>query len=525
MATYTLTAAVGSFVLTGKAAGLRAPGGVSWAEIVGGVVVAVSSGSAVPTSDSTTIYSNLSGVSPTPSVGWYFSEICQTYSAAAPTIPPGDVAPPYPPGGTPPTPGDPTYPTGPGDDGGTAPPAFLVPSLIAFHADREAAISVASCPSASTELSTKLRTAFDLTDCCLIRLQADVETEVTGALLTLKYSLDAGATWTILSAGGTGPTVTVATAGDQRGTFLNIDPAAMGDVLLSVFVSGGDGATTLELGNVAALCYLKANEGDCAVVTETSECGIEAGVNSQDFALYASIAALEAAFVAGTDTLMTALGAGSLDDGSIGPAASFNGVDGIIATYSSTPKDGYPIYSDFTADSSSHDKADVTYKRVLTMGAGLDTDGTAPNVSSDFGLCLVECGIYDGGGGFSHSDFCYVSLRGGNIYFDYFSGGSIPTGAGILIDPISAWTGRPIQLLIRIERHSSTETKVTVCLDDACPATPTIVHQAVYTSECTNPSFLEVQADQFYFNNLITSPVVNYLHQYGYTFTASDYGL
>lgn len=104
---------------------------VSYAVVVDGRVVSVASGP-LPDSTTTTSYIDLTGIT-TPAVGDYFSEICNTFSASEPTIPPGEVVPPY---------TNITYNTtitiinnyDDDDEAGPTPIAFTVPQLIVFHA-------------------------------------------------------------------------------------------------------------------------------------------------------------------------------------------------------------------------------------------------------------------------------------------------------------------------------------------------------------------------------------------------------
>lgn len=124
----------GAFTFSGKAVNFIAPGAVTYATIVNGIVTSIDSGALLPSTD-TTIYFDLTGVSPLPEIGYYFSEVCQTFSATPPAVPPGDIAPPFVPGGEPPVITDPggNGPDGP-DEPGPVPLAFTIPVLIPFHA-------------------------------------------------------------------------------------------------------------------------------------------------------------------------------------------------------------------------------------------------------------------------------------------------------------------------------------------------------------------------------------------------------
>ena len=123
----------GAYLLGGQDVQFIAPGAVTYGTIVDGVLVAISTGGLPPSTDAI-LYFNLAGYSPLPTVGDYFSEICQEFTALPPAVPPGAIAPPFTPGGLPPViengggnPGDVEEP-------GPVPLAFLIPVLIAFNA-------------------------------------------------------------------------------------------------------------------------------------------------------------------------------------------------------------------------------------------------------------------------------------------------------------------------------------------------------------------------------------------------------
>ena len=131
---HTATCDAGAFTFTGCYISVQHPGGVSYAEIVDGRVVAVSSGPK-PVSTADVLYIDLTGVAPTPAVNWYFLEVCRDFSETVPVPPPGSIAPPYPPAVNPVLPPWTPPPTtgGPGPVD-PAPIAWVVPTLIPFHA-------------------------------------------------------------------------------------------------------------------------------------------------------------------------------------------------------------------------------------------------------------------------------------------------------------------------------------------------------------------------------------------------------
>ncbi len=211
MASFTITADSGTFALTGvsvrlltgplagrfqlrgQSVAFQAPGSRPYVTVVGGIVIEVTEGF-IPSSTLTTLYYDITGVSPVPEVGWYFSEICQEFSATPPIVPPGDIAPPYPPGQLPPDPDDPNFPTP--EDPGEDLRSHVLPTLITWAADGPGPTTIAAVPEALTPLPNHFHVAFDFTDVCYLRLQAEIlEAASTGATLLIEYSPDNGVTW------------------------------------------------------------------------------------------------------------------------------------------------------------------------------------------------------------------------------------------------------------------------------------------------------------------------------------------
>lgn len=128
-----------------------------------------------------------------------------------------------------------------------------------------------------TEVDAHLRTAFDLTDVCGLRLQCYVATPAAGARLVLHYSLDNGSTWQPLSVAGTGPFVLLSEAGSVAGAYVNVAAEAATVVLLSPFIQGGDDSSVVVLGNVNALALHRTDDGVCAEYSEASGCSIPLG--------------------------------------------------------------------------------------------------------------------------------------------------------------------------------------------------------------------------------------------------------
>jgi hypothetical protein len=240
---------------------------VMYATVDDGVVTAITYG-LLPASTAELLYVDLSGYLPPdyPAVGWYFQQVCRTFSPNPPVIPAGDIAPPYTPGLPPPTPGDPNFPPSelpPVDD--RPPLANTTPVWVSFHADGAEEL-VAAGGSGYEEVDPRMRTLVRLIDVCAVRLQAHVVTGGSGSLYLCHYDPDL-LEWVPLSAGGTGPSVPVAAAGTYAGLFVNPNPALSGDVLLNVCTRDGSGAT---VGNLLACFFVKSTTGVCVEFPELS---------------------------------------------------------------------------------------------------------------------------------------------------------------------------------------------------------------------------------------------------------------
>lgn len=260
----------GRFALSGSRLDLGSA--VMFATIENGVVTAIAYG-ALPESDDDTLYLDLSRYEPPPLVGWYFSDVCQTFSETPPVIPAGDVAPPFTPGGLPPIPGTPEFPAPEVPEIDDRPAlATLTQSFLSFHADGDAQLvaSGASGGGALVELNPRLRTVVRLRDICGIRLQAHV---VSGGAVDLVLAYrNEDDEWEALSPLKTGPRVSCVAEGTYAGLFTNVDPIALDSSNVVTVCVRGEGSAVV--GNVLALLLVKANAGACPEFAE-DEAGCE----------------------------------------------------------------------------------------------------------------------------------------------------------------------------------------------------------------------------------------------------------
>lgn len=280
----------GRFALSGSPLDLGSA--VMFATIENGVVTAIAYG-ALPESDDDTLYLDLSRYEPPPLVGWYFSDVCQTFSETPPVIPAGDVAPPFTPGGLPPIPGTPEFPVPEVPEIDDQPAlATLTQSFLSFHADGDAQLvaSGASGGGDLVELDPRMRTVVRLRDICGIRLQAHV---VSGGAVDLVLAYrNEDDEWEALSPLKTGPRVSCVAEGTYAGLFTNVDPIALDSSNVVTVCVRGEGSAVV--GNVLALLLIKANAGACPVFAEDpAGCEIsgtiaEENIERFEFASYAA---------------------------------------------------------------------------------------------------------------------------------------------------------------------------------------------------------------------------------------------
>lgn len=277
-----------------------------YATIENSVVTAITLGAgSIPTRTSTTYYRDITADDPQPEVGWFFEQTCLTFASVLPPIAPGDLAPPGPFGDGPgdqPNPGDDFYPSGPDDPTDVRSP--VVPELLVLSAGGTTPLTIPAVPAASTVIPGNRRFAFDFTNVCYLRVQADVMTPCPGASLGLEYSED-DVDWFPLYIDpldilNTGPKLSLAASGYIRGGFRI--PAAVGDVLVRAVTVDGDDATTCEIGHLSALAYLRTDTtarcADCPEDPVIGECALPAALAVEDFSAYADDAAWQAAQLA-----------------------------------------------------------------------------------------------------------------------------------------------------------------------------------------------------------------------------------
>jgi len=372
------------------------------------------------------------------------------------------------------------------------------------------AVSIDPCPSAETEIDANWRTAFNLTDASDVRLQAQVATGVVGAKLVLKASLDGGTTWENLSAGGTGPTVRVYTDGYNRGTSLNVRADFKADVLLSIFVRGGDDVSPLVLGNVGALVYVRSEEGSIIEVLEL--CAIPAATEMVDVGQPPFDGAISSlvAYLSTTpwwDTNYHNIITTGGNPAYLDSTRVWNGHDAltgyiesggaVLRTYISMYNDNFPSYGP-----PNYDCPDMIAYTVCEFEAGANI-GTAgapyatPLLDATSGLII--CALTGMGG--MYSALC---IRNDHLFLDYTSDIDNGTHEQVidlgLFDSIIGGQG-VVAITLRTKRTSTTTKELTLYVNEPC-ADPTLIATMSATCDETEYDyFLADFYDTFYDND------------------------
>lgn len=510
MATYTLPLRSRVLRLPAQALGLGGAG-VMYATIEGGVVTAVNFGP-LPTSTDDILYHNLTLYETFPEVGWYFSDICQTFSAFPPTIPAGDIAPPYTPGGTPPVPGDPNYPESelpPTDD--PAPLANTAPVYLSFHADGAASFTVTGTGPLE-EVNPLMRSIVRIEDICAVRLHAMVDTPDANLTLKLCFSTDDGVTWEELSPGKTGPRVPLGAAGAVVGTFLNVDPAVSGDTLLGLCV---EGSGTAILGNVFATLYVKTSDGLCIEINEGGcELSVEKPTYAEDWEDYATFGDWVSWIVAneGSQSLFQVdeiLGSGEIVT-DVALAGRTNSVKAMVQGF-----DEFGLSFNQDPINSAYNGT-YALKLVLQLGSpfNVDEDGGSP-VSLSSGVAfwlfaavqrLATTGARRGVGLFVQNGDLIV-VQGTN-------GLNSPFSLLDTIGPVSDFAGEDAQFIMACDFPDLSTWRVRFYADLGCTGSPTLIYEHTEARLDEMVGDILYVADQRSFNCMFCNWFPDTLHEY-----------
>lgn len=432
---------------------------VMYATIVDGVVTAVGYGTR-PVSDADTYYADLTEETVLPEIDWSFNDVCQTFSATPPTIPPGDIAPPYTPGSPPPVPGTPEYPPNDLDDEDPVPLASTAPTLIVFRGDGLVDLTITG-GAGLVEVDERLRTKFPLVDACAIALQATITTVGTGELVVC-YSDDNGVTWVELSPAGTGPAIPLNALGTVLGPYVNVAPVAqVFSALLSVFTR--DGATAV-IGNVSAIVYVKTTNGACLELIEPdNSCAIEVTTanHSDDFLSYTSIANFAATRV------NAAVGSDATDYLTLDTTKGLNGAaQSLLATMPAGDTD-YTISGALHATFPGALQKVRLVKWVYELEAGMIANTQAGNTIPALGgagLAEMSCVVANAVTG--EAAFA-LHMRAGRVRLERVNNATVVADVG----PISDFTGLK-QLVMYGDHPESNQLRIRIYLDVACPDTP-----------------------------------------------------
>jgi len=303
-------------------------------------------------------------------------------------------------------------------------------------------VTIDPCPSADTEVDTNWRTAFDLTYASDARIQVAVVAPCVGARLYLKASADNGTTWENLSAGGTGPSVSVGIEGDQRGTSLNVHANYRGDVLLSVFVQGGDDATPLVLGNVGALVYVQSESGRIREIGEAADCGCsDYWTDCIDFAGHTTVETWRTE----RDALVQDFKLLQYPDTTDTTAAHyldatdlFNDNPALAIQY-----DPYMYYAYDSQDSYFGGYSTVEQRLILTLPVEVNVIGP---YTGDGGFVVIGYYTYGLTEGFSENAYIAIIVRDNAVYMVVQNWSDSSYQTPVLLGAAADWLGQPIQV-------------------------------------------------------------------------------
>lgn len=393
-----------------------------------------------------------------------------------------------------------------------------------------------------TEIDPHLRTAFDLFDCCGLRLQLNVLSAApAGTIVDLRYSVDNGDTWTLVSAGGLGPKVPVSAAGSFLGAIVNVASLARGDVLLSPFIRGGNDSSTVVLGNVSAIAYIAVSalgacpeypEGACALPAEFPIFG-------DDFSSYATYEDFIAARQYPSDPDYWNLFSDLFLPATASPIADFSTtivLDGLEkALRVEYDAANYPDFSIGWITMFEALSSDITLQWVASFGAHLpngfvlDIDGTTPvtagSTERGFVVGAWEDKAPSGEGGARY--FHYLLIRAGKLYHGIYQSGFVIQAEAEVGDAADFIANNITQLTFRAD-YVGSDARVRIYLDPACPDAPdapTLWATCSGPRCSTNSQWRTVEVGTVYNCRLPSPALAVFTHQYSYSTDPTLYGL
>jgi hypothetical protein len=444
---------------------------IDYATIENGRVTAVTFGaSTLPESTTTVLYWDVTDLDPQPAVTWFFTEPCNEFSATPPRIPPGEVAPPFQPGGDPPDPDDPLTPEV--EEPGPPRIAELAYHLTAFHASGPDTITFGG-DDPEQEVTPRWRTTVNFANTCGVRIQAHVVTE-NDVRLIVKGSIDGGTTWDYLNAEYEGPFLKITDSGEAVGPFVNIDEDfAEGDVLVSVFARTGS-STSVTLGNVHLMHAIRVDDAECPIYEILEECAAPAATLVEDFD-YADYGAFLTALNAQNFSNELLFGTWGMPN-TEGPTYSLDATN----TFNGNPSlrqsldggIGYGGFIGFDPDT----PEDGAYFWVMQIDDTFSpTDGSF--AGQKYRLMTFSCERLLGGGPF---DTGYLTATGGRVTFEWYDAVA-DTFSSTDLGPYADWFGDRHQVIVRIERRSSTTLRFRIYRDPPC-STPTLLEEITVTT-------------------------------------------
>ena len=268
-------------------------------------------------------------------------------------------------------------------------------------------------------------------------------------------------------------------------------------------------------------------------------CPIPGGIQYEsDLSAYAGLAAFVAARdlnADGTNLVSFWFGPPADDaDNFIDPARLFNGKPaffGLLRQTMGSPLYDGPGYQTTFANGAGSPTLydDITQFVAFELEAGFDvpgSTGTGGGSTYDDGhtLLMAQTDVIAVG----KTNYGSVVVQNGRLIFSYTNQAPAATHTNVDLGPVSSWTGRPLQLLLRFKRIDASTIQATVALNSPCQTTPTIVHQASYAAAAATNKWKTGVVFQRAWTNDTDGPATPKGYrfwQHGYDSDPATYGL
>lgn len=415
------------------------------------------------------------------------------------------------PGPAPVTPGSPALnpPVTPVTPVTTSEPGTL---LVPFYARGDADVTLTNLPASATERTARNEAWVWLYPYQWVRLEAHVVTAASQGQLVAKYSVDDGATWDFLD-DTSGPVLDLTSTGTVRGDDVAIAAAALTDVIVALFESGGNGTDDPVVGSVFLHCH-----SGVQLVNPPAQCPIPGGIQYEgDLGSYTDLGDLYT--TRGDDADLTGLfsiwyGSHTADaQTDLDAGRPFNGAPALMGYYEAA---GSYHGSGFLTALSGYD--DVTHFMVFEIESGMDNTETARQL----GLQILDWTTDNpGAAGYNSAG---IFLRSGRVYFDWYRSAS-GWDTAVDLGAVANWTGAKLQLVMRIDRTSATDFQVSIYLDTPCTTPSTPLYQGTHTAAQATNQWISIDHWNDTFSPMPTPGKHVWMWQVGYDTNPTTYGL